>query len=258
MPNKFKFLHNFFKILNDLDINYWLEGGTALSAYRDGEILPWEHDFDIGILKKNLNNKLPILIERISKIDSDIIIQKNFPFVDNIIQIYCKDKTSNPNQIDIYLYTEKGENIYMRWFNSPIGIGSNIIKSILYLITNRLAKKNSNFFYKKTIYKVIFKFFFYINFKFYSSTYHSFPKTFFEKKRKISFCELELYIPFMIDEFLEYRYGKNWKIPDKNFNQLGKWKKSQARPILRQNFLAYPIIDFDIYKLTYYADKKNK
>ena len=62
----------------------------------------------------------------------------------------------------------------------------------------------------------------------------------------------------MIEEFLEYRYGKNWKIPDKNFNQLGKWKTSKARPILRQNFLPYPIIDYDIYNLNNYADKKNK
>ena len=257
MSKKYKFLHNFFKIIEELNIDYWLEGGTALSAYRDGEILPWEHDCDIGVLKKNLVNKLPIFIDRLSNIDTEIIIQKKFPFIDNIIQIYCKDKFSNPNQIDIYLYTEKNKNIYMRWFNSPLGLGSQVLKSILYLVTLRLSKKNNNFI-KKNIYEIIFKFFFYINFKFYSSTYHSFPKIFFEKKKKIIFCGLKLNIPFMIEDFLEYRYGKNWKIPDKNFNQLGKWKVSKARPILKQNFLAYPIINFDIYKLTNYAYKKNK
>ena len=78
MSKKYKFLHDFFKIIEELNIDYWLEGGTALSAYRDGAIFPWEHDFDIGVLKKNLDNKLQILIERISHIDSEIIVQKNF------------------------------------------------------------------------------------------------------------------------------------------------------------------------------------
>lgn len=258
MSKKYKFLHDFFKIIEELNIDYWLEGGTALSAHRDGAIFPWEHDFDIGILKKNLDNKLPILIKRISHIDSEIIVQKNFPFLDNIIQIYCNDKVSSPNQIDIYLYTEKNNNIYMRWFNSPLGFGSLVLKSILYFITDRLSKNHNNFFLKTKIYKVIFNFFLYINYKFYNSTYHAFPKIFFEKNKKISFCGLKLNIPFMIDEFLEYRYGKNWKIPDKSFNQMGKWKTSKARPILRQNFLPYPQIDYDIYNLTNYADQKNK
>ena len=62
----------------------------------------------------------------------------------------------------------------------------------------------------------------------------------------------------MIEEFLEYRYGINWKTPDKSFNQLGKWKTSKARPILKQNFLSYPKIDYNIYRLEKYADKKNK
>ena len=80
LSKKYKFLHNFFKIIEELNIEYWLEGGTALSAYRDGEIFPWEHDCDIGVLKKNLDNKLRILIEKISEIDSVVIVQKNFHF----------------------------------------------------------------------------------------------------------------------------------------------------------------------------------
>ena len=53
MTEKFKFIHEFIGILEDLNIDYWLEGGTALAAYRDGEIFPWEHDFDIGVLKND-------------------------------------------------------------------------------------------------------------------------------------------------------------------------------------------------------------
>ena len=69
---------------------------------------------------------------------------------------------------------------------------------------------------------------------------------------------MNLSLPYMIDEFLEYRYGKNWKYPDKNFNQKGKWKKSKARPILPQNFLKYPKYDYNVYKLKNNVNKKNK
>ena len=62
MIEKIKFIHNFFKILDELNIGYWLEGGTALAAYRDGKILPWEHDFDIGIFKEVFHWLKPLLL----------------------------------------------------------------------------------------------------------------------------------------------------------------------------------------------------
>jgi len=259
LTEKFKFIHDFFHILEDLNINYWLEGGTALAAYRDGEILPWEHDFDIGILKKDIDEKLSLLLGKLSRINCEIIVQKNLPFLDNIIQIYSNDSKSNPNQIDIYLYTLKDDNIYMRWFNSPLGFGSNLIKSIIFLTTKNISKNNdeNNFIKKTKIYvlKKIFIFFFLINFYFYKSTYHSFPKKFFTNRKKIFFCGLNLNLPSMIEDFLEYRYGKYWKIPDQKFNKEGKWKSSKARPVLGQNFLPYPKINYNIYKIIKYADK---
>ena len=101
--NKLDFLHVFINILEELEIDYWLEGGTALAAYRDGTILPWEHDFDVGVLKEDLEKKINEFIVKINNIDCEYSIQKNYPFLDNIIQLYSNNKQCNPNQIDIYL-----------------------------------------------------------------------------------------------------------------------------------------------------------
>ncbi|EDV27981.1 uncharacterized protein TRIADDRAFT_14979, partial [Trichoplax adhaerens] len=38
-----------FNILNRFRIRYWLEGGSLLGAVRNGEIIPWDYDVDIGI-----------------------------------------------------------------------------------------------------------------------------------------------------------------------------------------------------------------
>ena len=251
--NKLDFLHVFINILEELEIDYWLEGGTALAAYRDGTILPWEHDFDVGVLKEDLEKKINEFIVKINNIDCEYSIQKNYPFLDNIIQLYSNNKQCNPNQIDIYLYTLKGDSIYMRWFNSPIGFGSSVINNLMFL-SNKIIKKNSlnkNYFKKILINFPIILFYlcFYINFYFYKSRYHCFPYYFFSKKKKINFCNLNLKIPYEIEKFLEYRYGKNWKQPDKNFNQAGKWKHSKARPILSQKHIQLPEINFNYYEI---------
>ena len=248
MQNKFKFLHNFFKIIEELNIDYWLEGGTALAAYRDGKILPWEHDFDIGVMKEDMDRNITLFLDKLKDLNCDVIVQKNYPFIDNIIQIYSNDKTLNPNQIDIYLYTKKHENIYMRWLSSPIGYGSQLIKIFMYLSNKKMIDylNNNNFLY--FIYKILFIFFFYINILLFKSRYHSFPKKFFKEKIKVNFCNLKLNLPSMINEFLVYRYGKDWNKPDRNFNQSGKWKFSKGRPILRQSFLNHPVLNFKIHK----------
>ena len=118
---QYTFLNSFLDIIEKYKIEYWLEGGTALAAYRDGKILSWEHDFDIGVWKNDINSKLLDLKYEFQKINCKFVIQKNFPFIDNLVQIYSLDKSNNPNQIDIYLYTKKNNNAYMRWFHKPEG-----------------------------------------------------------------------------------------------------------------------------------------
>ena len=36
------------------NIEFWLEAGTALAAYRDGKVFPWEHDIDVAIWREEL------------------------------------------------------------------------------------------------------------------------------------------------------------------------------------------------------------
>ncbi|XP_033108791.1 fukutin-related protein-like [Anneissia japonica] len=44
-----------FQILDDLDVRYWLEGGTLLGAARHKGIIPWDYDIDIGIYREDLD-----------------------------------------------------------------------------------------------------------------------------------------------------------------------------------------------------------
>lgn len=45
-----------FKVLTNCGVNYWLEGGSLLGAARNGDIIPWDYDVDIGIYKNDIEN----------------------------------------------------------------------------------------------------------------------------------------------------------------------------------------------------------
>ena len=142
----------------------------------------------------------------------------------------------------------------MRWLNSPIGPGSKLLNLYyFYLPKIKILNKIINL---KYLYKIIFKLSL-INYNFFKSTYHSFPKKFFKNRKKIKIFNKDFYLPYMIEDFLVYRYGKNWKSPDKNFNQEGKWKLSQARPILSQKFLPYTKFNYNLYDLIKNVNSKN-
>jgi len=46
------------KILKDLDICFWLDWGTLLGAVRNGKIIPWDFDIDLGIFNTDVEKLL--------------------------------------------------------------------------------------------------------------------------------------------------------------------------------------------------------
>ena len=108
------------------NVNWWLEAGTALAAWRDKALMDWDHDIDIAIWYEDC----PSLQEWdlfFAKTPFEIVIQKNFPYLDNIIQLRPIDR-SNTNliDVDIYLYKQLGDKAYMRWIHVPVGLFSPI------------------------------------------------------------------------------------------------------------------------------------
>ena len=55
----------FNKIMNDLDINYWLSEGTALGVIRDNSFITWDDDVDVSFMytyrDKFINQAIPLL-----------------------------------------------------------------------------------------------------------------------------------------------------------------------------------------------------
>ena len=237
-------MNNFFVENN---VEFWLEAGTALGAYRDQEILPWDHDIDIAIWFNDLPSE-DIFKKYFESIGYDVIFQKNFIYIDNIVQLKLKNKLSdNKIDVDIYLYKEIDQFAVMRWINSPIGFFSTIKQQVLYKLNKIIYLNNKhkkNFLYQNKIPIIFFKCFLFVYLNTTHCYCHKFPVSFFKKLRNIKLYDIEVKIPYDIENFLEYRYGSGWKNKDESYNQTGKWKKARARQKVLMNFL--PIPDFKI------------
>ncbi len=49
-------LSDSFKILNESDIHYWLDWGSLLGIIRDGDLIPYDSDIDLGIFLEDIDN----------------------------------------------------------------------------------------------------------------------------------------------------------------------------------------------------------
>ena len=239
-----KLLNNFFLRNN---VNYWLEAGTALGAYRDGEIMSWDHDMDIAIWF-NERPSVQTFNDYFVPLGYEVIVQKGFPFIDNIIQL--RVNTENPRfmDVDIYLYKEDDEYAYMRWINTPVGMLSGLKQKLLYYLA--ALYKNNNYGWslaRKVLSEKFCRYIFrkYLKIHIHSSEciYHRFPKIFFKELKEINFYDTNVKIASKTEEYLAYRYGEGWSVKDETFNQTGKWKASQARVKLGMNHLPVPEID---------------
>ena len=85
-------------ILEDNDFPYWLYAGTLLGAVRNGKMIPWDPDIDIGVFSRDAED----IINKFSEleINQDIVTDNRFSIgVDRgeegarIIRIFCSEHT---------------------------------------------------------------------------------------------------------------------------------------------------------------------
>jgi fukutin len=59
-----KILHKTAKVMNRLNIPFFLSSGTLLGYYREGKILDHDYDIDVGIYREDYNNNIILEMER--------------------------------------------------------------------------------------------------------------------------------------------------------------------------------------------------
>ena len=63
----YQILEEIIRICTKYDIPYFIQGGTAIGAFYENAILPWDDDIDIGLTRENYNRFLEIAPKELNK-----------------------------------------------------------------------------------------------------------------------------------------------------------------------------------------------
>ena len=116
--------------MDELGIKYWLDWGTLLGAVRDGKLIEWDHDMDLGTMDDSWKKLVSILPE-LEKRGFYVVLQ-NVKMYKNVVQreisLY---RFGWP--IGIFLYQVKGEYALRTLIKAtnPISWGLAVLRELL-------------------------------------------------------------------------------------------------------------------------------
>ena len=210
-------------LLNNRSIRNWLDCGTLLGAVREQRLLTWEKDIDLGALKDQVDHlDILYIINRARKDGYDVNVY------DTSISI-----SKNGYVLDIKLYEKRGDiffenkRIPKNLFSSTLCYlvhcfssdyltsreGLNIFRNFVITIIHMLSKIIPRQLSKIIIYPI----------KYLCDNYltidisEAVPCKYFETFEEIKFLGKSYTIPEKKEDYLAFRYGENWRVPNKNW-----------------------------------------
>ena len=224
------------EILDRHEVEFWLIDGTLLGAIREGGLIQWDRDVDLGTWYENQTKIASLYYE---------FLEKGFMlnFTGEEINIHNIKKDIYFGGIDLFHLDDKKAIRYStgnpREFcllnGKPCRIKSQyyfrvLIKHIIWLLKDNdinfdfpkvRLKKTINLIPSKLRIKLISliritseK----LGIKFRKLV---FPSNYFKKLKPLLLYKKEFMVPVESEKYLESRYGKNWRIPKKDFKPYG-------------------------------------
>ena len=204
-------------ILSETEYRFLLDQGTLLGLYRDGRFIDWDSDIDLAIISDHPTHKIVSELSGVLKtnrINFRSFGQNIFIVVDGI-----------PVGLNIYKRNKKNYEFYFTRVKFNYGIFSRIF----YKIRNYSCQFYSDYFFNLQFADRIMPYLLKINFnKIFTTKIQNLffqeetrevivPSYFFEKTSYLSFKGNKYPIPLETEQYLKFRYGENWGVPDSNF-----------------------------------------
>jgi hypothetical protein len=208
------------KILDKHKINYWLDEGTLLGAVREKKLIEWDHDIDLAIWYEDLT-KITSVMGELEKVGVEFcffegkkhikLIEKGYEIDINLYHLKDGQATRMwyaPNKqgriLDYLMWTMYLKNPENRKFSVPF-----FITKILVKVSNAIPERVN-----KKILKILFKMYEKNGCKILQV---AMPSHFFKNLSTLEFYKMEFKVPKETEKYLEYRYGKDWRIPKRNY-----------------------------------------
>ena len=207
-------------LLDKHNIEHWLDEGTLLGVVREGKLIEWDHDIDLGTWIKNIE-KIITIFDEIRKIGLEVCFFEWNKHIKLLGIGY---------EIDINLYFLKNNKAVRYWHvHNKLGRVIDYLIWIFHIKNPESRRFNIPFFVTKTLVKITNMLPTWINKKIIgilAKVYEnngckkvevSVPSHFFTNLSSMKFYNETFKIPKETEEYLEYRYGKDWRIPKRDY-----------------------------------------
>lgn len=212
------------EVLDEHNVEFWLECGTLLGAVRNVKFISWEHDIDLGVWQDGVSDNIKSLMSReFSNRGLKIYLDKHYITVcgdnrvwadinfyhhegDKAIVTRLSPKNKIGKFLDLFCRTLSAPFFYEVDFKKKSRL---FIRSMLILVSRSLPSflrmKMANIL--KSVYEK----------KYYEDHSWVVPVEYIEKLLTIEFYGMEFKVPAKMEEYLAYRYGEDWRIPKKDW-----------------------------------------
>lgn len=204
------------EIFDKIGIDYWLDLGTLLGAVRDGKIIEWDTDVDLGTWYDNVKQIISTFPE-FKKRGFYIEVNRKTGFVAT---------RRSGCSVDIHSYRKRSDYAWEVWIAEKRRIDK-ILSSYAYILTRGKHAKPERVFTRKsepffsllplTLKQLLGDIMWSVLEKLGCITPIVVPKRYFEELSTMQFYGMQFNAPFDVEKYLEYRYGKNWKTPTKKW-----------------------------------------
>ena len=218
-----KVFHEVCELLNANNINYWICHGTLLGIIREGRLLPWDHDIDFAVWESEVSKEKIVDIFTSSGYVQELVfgdmdclhffgeskkIDISFYRINNNIASIRWVAPSKSILLNTYFYC-----IQVIWTESiqSINLSKNIFKRVTQILLNAVLLL-VKYFLRKSLREKLYLH----STKLMRYTGYSYPLDLMDFTN-INYCESIVQIPKDSDRCMEMTYGKDWKIPKKNY-----------------------------------------
>jgi len=181
-------------------INFWMYGGALLGYVRNGNLISWDKDIDLFVWKKDYHKVLELKKEF-------QLHGFKLSFRDGGMMLKWDDKN-----ITIVHYELKGENAELEKLCTRNKFGNIVYYGVLCKTISLDMERTSNFIRWILVkaggcYRVK----------------QVVPSNFFLDLKEIDFFGVKLNVPSDAEGYFEHTFGKDWRIPKKNFKYTKKY-----------------------------------
>lgn len=197
MEQEIKNLKAVTQILSNHDIDCWIDNGTLLGAVRNHSFIPWDKDMDIAAFYDN-EEKVIRAIEDLKTKNYSVLYNP----INAILTVIFKDSWN----INLVLYNNSDDYFTSFWVIYDYG---NLIVNNIRIIFNLTANYKRLMTFSRLSLILLDKLGYVKQIQV--------PKHFFQSWTQINLCGTLFRCPLNPEKYLQFRYGKTWRVPSKNW-----------------------------------------